>query len=83
MKCVDPERYNGLRGADPESWPTFEAEQAAFGFDGAKLGGALLKSWLLPDVISETVGCGGQPARLPAEVDEGARELAGAAGLPR
>lgn len=56
-------------------WPTLETENRILGFDHGAIGGALLKSWELPEIISTVVTHMHDPNELPDETEQRVRDL--------
>ncbi|HKK50358.1 MAG TPA: GGDEF domain-containing protein [Myxococcota bacterium] len=68
-QCL-PEEYPPLLDAAEGALPSASLERDFLGFDFHDVGSALLASWDLPELISQTVLAWGDPGRLPEEANE-------------
>ena len=58
-----------------EHWPTNADEERILGYSHSALGGVLLKSWELPQLICDTVTHMHDPSELPDDADERTQDL--------
>lgn len=56
--------------------PSADLEREAFGYDFHRVGGALLSTWQLPELIWQTVAWWGEPERTPAQLGDAVGALA-------
>lgn len=57
------------------AWPRAETEREVLGFDHQDVGSALLASWMLPPLITVSVGHAHRPDDLPEDAPEAAPEI--------
>ncbi len=69
-----PDEYEKVM-EQAKGWPTAELEEEILGFNHPLVGGALLRSWELPDVISDVVQHTPDPEGLPEDTKDAVREL--------
>jgi diguanylate cyclase (GGDEF)-like protein len=73
-QCL-PDAYAEVIAQAGGEWPEPELERRLLGYDGYEVGGALLRSWSLPALISESIACVEDPRRLPEDAAPEARGL--------
>ena len=61
-----PAEFEAVLQRARDHWPTVEDERAVLGFDHGDVGGALLRSWELPEVVYFGVGFARRPEELEA-----------------
>ena len=73
-RCL-PSEYREVVTAAGSEWPTAELEREVLGFTGEDVGGALMKSWTLPELIAVSLSNRRDPSALPLDTDSQTVEL--------
>ena len=73
-QCL-PGTYGEIIGHAEGELPSAELEAKELGYDFHQVGGVLLQSWELPEVISQTVRFWGDPRQVPDAAGEAIRKL--------